>query len=144
MGWTTVCGDCGRHGPEAETSPEAKQVAFDAGWSIGGKQTNGNRAEDYCPSCRFIHDRVQCNHKSGRDQCISDSRYRLARAENFYTREEVSHALIALGIDPLQVLEKMGKRIKDSSEWWACGKHLPVFARDMLNATPEPVLLVRV
>ena len=37
MGWTTVCGDCGRHGPEAETSPEAKQVAFDAGWSIGGK-----------------------------------------------------------------------------------------------------------
>ena len=147
MGWTTVCGDCGRHGPEADTSPEARQVALDAGWSIGIKESkNGTsiRGEDYCPLCRFIHDRVQCNHKSGGNQCISDSRYRLSRAENLYTPEEVSHALIGLGIDPVQVLERMNKRIKDSSEWWSCGKHLPVFTRDMLNATPEPVLLVRV
>jgi len=144
MGWTTVCGDCGKHGPEAVTSPEAKQAALEAGWSIGGKHEDRPRSEDYCPACRFLHDRVQCNHKSGQVHCISDSRYRLARAEMLYTREEVSHVLISLGIEPGRVLQKLGSRIKDSSEWWACGKHLPVFARDMLNATPEPVLLVRV
>ena len=54
MGWTTVCGDCGKHGPEAVTSPEAKQAALEAGWSIGGKHEDRPRSEDYCPACRFL------------------------------------------------------------------------------------------
>lgn len=136
--WQAVCGDCGARGPEAESSPEAKELALEQGWSIV------RNAEDYCPSCRIIHDRIQCQHRSNGAACISDSRYRLSRAAGLFAPEEIHHALASLGISPEPVLAKLNSRVKDKSQWWVCGKHLPVFSRDMFNATPEPVVVVRV
>ena len=142
--WSITCGGCGKHGPDADTSPEAKELAHAEGWSLGGKK-DGYISDDYCQNCRRLYDRVQCNHRNPeKGQCVSDSRYRLSRANGLFTAEEVNAVLASVGIDPVPAIEKLQARVKDSGTWWVCGKHLPLFARDMLQATAEPVVVVRV